>query len=896
MNIFSQVSPKNRILMRAKNLADEVIALEEEYGALSDQELINRSDMIIEYIANNNPLDDKLIEALAIIREVVYRVHNKKAYRVQLIGAIIVYFGDFAEMMTGEGKTLTLVLVAYLNALYKKGVHMVTVNEYLVKVGADFAEPALSFLNMSVGQIKASMSEYEKRANYNCDVTYTTNSELGFDYLRDNMVTNYDSKVQRGLYFAIVDEGDSVLIDEARTPLIISGEPQEEIGNYIKADRFVKTLSAEDYTLDPESQAVALTESGVKKAQEYFKTDNYYNLENSDLIHKTTNALRANFTFINGREYIVKENDEGEEVIALVDQSTGRIMEGRSYSAGLQQAIQAKESIKIEPENLTVATITYQSLFRLYKKLAAVSGTAITESEEFLNIYNMVVVTIPTNKPIARIDHPDYVFDNKRTKWKYVIADVIRRNEIGQPILIGTSSVADSETLHQLLNKVGIKHEVLNAKNHAREAEIIAKAGEFKAVTIATNMAGRGTDIKISPEALAVGGLCVIGTERADSRRIDNQLRGRAGRQGDVGESRFFISMEDTLFTRFASDNLGKADDKLSEDVISTKFFTRLLNNTQKKVESLNYDTRKNLIDYDYVLSSQRELIYMQRDTILLAQNNKIVFYRMLDTVIDDILFQSHNQPNIDIIDKHKLIEIANNTIFHSDYLMIDDYLPINNKLLKQKLKNDAVAFFDQKESLMTSEIFNQFLIEIMINNIDSEWTKHLDITQKIRESVSLRAYEQKAPLNIYVEDSDKLFEELKHNVAWLTTSAVGKISYSAQSQISEPIVDQQEIFDPFNIFDQDNQQQNQNNESFQEGDDYYLMESNLNNEPDSKIVNQQEFIGQEAEPLVVDESNYNESFDQMFNSNETSNPWKDSDTYIDPTTGQIIKKKQDND
>jgi len=396
-------------------------------------------------------------------------------------------------------------------------------------------------------------------------------------------------------------------------------------------------------------------------------------------------------------------------------------MEGRSYSAGLQQAIQAKEQIKIEPENLTVATITYQSLFRLYKKLAAVSGTAITEAEEFLNIYNMVVVTIPTNKPIKRIDHPDYVFDNKRTKWKYVIADVIRRHENGQPSLIGTASVEDSEILHQLLERVNIPHEVLNAKNHAREAEIIACAGEYKAVTIATNMAGRGTDIKLSPESLEAGGLCVIGTERSDSRRIDNQLRGRAGRQGDIGESRFYISMEDTLFSRFATDNLAKADDKLSEDVISTKFFTRLLNNTQKKVESLNYDTRKNLIDYDHVLSNQRELIYKQRDKILISSDNKDILYRMLDSVIDDLIYQSHNKPNEDIIDIKKLIDLATQNIFYDNYLNQDEYYGLKFEQIKTKLKKDCINFFEQKEQLMTPTIFNQILSEIMISNIDEE-------------------------------------------------------------------------------------------------------------------------------------------------------------------------------
>nr|WP_318035715.1 preprotein translocase subunit SecA [Ureaplasma miroungigenitalium] len=779
MNLFNQISPKNRILHQANLIATDVLKLEKEFASKTDEELKNMSADLVDFLSENNPLDDRLVEALALIREVVFRVHNKYAYKVQLIGAIIVYFGDFAEMMTGEGKTLTLVLVGYLNALYKKGVHMVTVNEYLVKVGAEFCTPVFSFLNMSVGINLASMSEFEKRTNYNCDITYTTNSELGFDYLRDNMVTNYSDKVQRGLHFAIIDEGDSVLIDEARTPLIISGEPQDEVSNYVKADRFVKKLEPNDYLVDPESQSVILTVYGIKKAEEYFNVSNYFNIENSDNIHKVNNALRANYTFVNGREYIVRQDENGEDVIALVDQSTGRIMDGRSYSAGLQQAIQAKEYLKIEPENLTVATITYQSLFRLYKKLAAVSGTAITEAEEFLNIYNMVVVSIPTNKPIQRIDHPDYIFDNKRTKWKYVIADVIRRHEKGQPILIGTASVEDSEILHRLLEKVHIPHEVLNAKNHARESEIVARAGEFKAVTIATNMAGRGTDIKLSPESLAAGGLCVIGTERADSRRIDNQLRGRSGRQGDVGESRFFISMEDTLFSRFATDSLNKADEEFSEDVTSTSFFTRLLNNTQKRVESLNYDTRKNLIDYDSVLSNQRELIYKQRDAILMSKDNKVLFYRMLDIVIDDLLYQARNVPNHDIVDPHKLIEITTNELLINYSLDINLYIAKNYEQMRDQLRHDLCAYFDQKEQNMTPEFFNRDLNTLMISIIDQKWTKHLDVTQKVREGVNLRAYEQKVPLNIYVQDTDKLFEELKNEVAQETVRIAGKWNYA---------------------------------------------------------------------------------------------------------------------
>jgi preprotein translocase subunit SecA len=480
---------------------------------------------------------------------------------VQLIGAAVLHFGDFAELYTGEGKTLVCVIAAYLNALLKKGVHIVSVNEYLVQRDAKFCAEALNPLGLTIGYNLASFDTDTKRQMFACDITYTTNSELGFDYLRDNMVKNYADKVIRSLNFAIVDEGDSVLIDEARVPLIISGQPKRDTSAYITADKFVKTLSKEDYKSDPETNTIFLEESGVEKAERFFNLKNFHGIENSDLNHKIRNALMANYIFQLGVQYIVR----GDEIL-LIDQFTGRILEGRSYSAGLQQAIQAKEYVKIEPENITVATITYQSFFRLYSKLAACSGTAFTEEEEFLKIYNLVVVPIPTNKKIIRVDHNDYIFDNKASKFAHVASEIERVHATGQPILVGTASVEDSELLSKILRNKGINHEVLNARNNLKEAEIVMNAGNKGAVTISTNMAGRGTDIKLTDETRKLGGLYVIGTERNESRRIDNQLRGRSGRQGDNGSTRFFISLQDELFRRFAVDKLDKSNNKIDDD------------------------------------------------------------------------------------------------------------------------------------------------------------------------------------------------------------------------------------------------------------------------------------------------------------------------------------------
>lgn len=766
-SVLDKVNPANRILDKAIKLADLVISKEEEYSKYSIEDLRLKTQSFVKDLEDNKiVLDDILIDALATGRAIIAKTTGMLAFKVQIIGAIIIYFGDFAEMMTGEGKTLTIALASFVIALEKKGVHIVSVNEYLVQRDAEFSSQIMNPVGLTTGYITSSMNQDEKRQNYNCDITYCSNSELGFDYLRDNMVSKYSDKVQRKLHFAIVDEADSVLIDESRTPLIISGSPVSSIQDYVKVDQFVKTLTPSDYVIDYESSSISLSDFGAEKANKFFQINNIYDLESSSLLHKVINSLKANYLFFNGKEYIVRKNDQGEDEIALVDQFTGRIMSDRTYSSGLHQAIQAKEYVKIDPENLTVATITYQSFFRLYSHLAGVSGTAATEAEELLNIYNMVVVTIPTNKPIQRIDQPDYVFSDKKTKWKYVVAEVIKRHKTGQPILIGTGAVEDSEILHLLLSRVGIPHKVLNAKNHAQEAEIIKDAGQKGQVTVATYMAGRGTDIKLGEGVRELGGLYVIGTERSESRRIDNQLRGRSGRQGDPGESRFFISLHDTLFKRFAGDKFNKANTKMEDEVIDLKFFSKLLDNTQKKVEGLNFDMRKNLIDYDHVLSAQRELLYKERDIVLLSNNLMPILDSMIPYVVDDILSNHVDKINPDFVDNDEVIKEMNETIFHSNRLNPENYSKYSSDVLRQKLIKQIKEFLLEKEKLLTPETFNNSARNTIISNMDAAWTAHLEMISKLREGVNLRAYEQKSPLNIYVEDADILFWELKVQIA----------------------------------------------------------------------------------------------------------------------------------
>ena len=771
---IKKVSPRIRVLEKASEIADLVLSKEEKYASISTKELRNLSYRMMDQIQQGAQLDNFLIDGLAIAREIIYRVHKMKAYKVQLIGAIVAHFGDFAEMKTGEGKTLTLLLVSYVNALSKKGVHIVTVNEYLVERDMKFSQEALGELGITVGCVLSTMQPDEKRKMYACDITYVSNSELGFDYLRDNMVEKYEDKMQRGLNFAIVDEADSVLIDESRTPLIIAANPDEGVELYIEVDDFVKSLKPDDYVIDLESHAINLNDNGIRKTEEHFKIKNLYDIENSEIVHKIMNSLRANYIMEIGKEYIIQKNKEtGANEIALVDTFTGRVMEGRMYSAGLHQAIQAKERVEIEPENKTVATITYQSFFRLYNKLAGFSGTALTEKNEFLNIYNMVVVDIPTNKPVKRIDQPDYIFSSKQAKWKYVAAEIKRRHEKGQPVLVGTVSVEDSELLHRLLDHLKIPHQVLNAKNNQLEAEIVKKAGQKGAVTIATNMAGRGTDIKLGEGVKELGGLYVLGTERNESRRIDNQLRGRSGRQGDPGESRFFISLQDSLFRRFASDKFDKAQYKLGEEMIDLKFFSRLLDRTQKRVEGSNFDIRKNLIDYDYVLSEQRELVYKQRNNILLSKNMLAIIQKMVPRVIDVFVSTNRDEQNVNMIDYDNLIKEIYVSLNYQLKLKPEQLKDLTDvkvyELIVNEISNELVRIYNENDK----EANNEQWKSITISTLDRYWTIFLDKIQKLRDGVSLRSYEQKTPLNIYVEDSDRLFYNITIDIAKEVISSI---------------------------------------------------------------------------------------------------------------------------
>ncbi len=784
----------SKLLREAKLIVDAVNLNKEEYRKLSIEDLKKRSDFLSEKIKKGElSVDEVIVDAFSIMKELIWKVHSIDMHDVQLIGAYIVYSGNFSEMKTGEGKTLTVLFAAYANALSKKPVHIITVNEYLVKRDAETAEEIFKHLGITVGYNTSELQPNVKKEMFSRDITYTTNSELGFDYLRDNMVKNYEDKVLRRLEYAIIDEGDSVLIDEARTPLIISGMPKDESELYNDVDKFVRTLKSfetiiqekvnsgeltpeeakakidknnneeerielADFTIDLESNAISLTDNGTEKAEKFFNIPNLHSIGAADLVHKINNSLTANFVFKHGREYIVRDDK-----ILLVDSFTGRILEGHSYNAGLQQAIQAKEGVKIEPENQILATITYQSFFRLYKKLSALSGTAATEAEEFLKTYNMIVVVVPTHKPIARIDQPDYIFGSKDAKWRHVIAEIENRHKKGQPILVGTSSVKDSEMLHEELNKRGIQNEILNAKNHAREAEIVKNAGQIGSITISTNMAGRGTDIKITDEVRELGGLYVIGTERNESRRIDNQLRGRSGRQGDPGESRFFTSLEDSLFKRFATDKFEKASMKLSEEeFFDSKFFSNLLDRTQKKVEGFNFDVRKNVMDYDHVLSLQRELIYKQRDQILLNKDNSQILINMSKDVTEDILKVATSDENSAIVDPIKIAGILNMKILKFDYFFSNEFENLVKVESQIKINKIIETYIKSKYGILKKLGISENLDKILLQMIDVAWTRHLDKLNKLRDSVNLRAYEQKTPLNIYIEEGNNYFEEMK--------------------------------------------------------------------------------------------------------------------------------------
>ncbi len=737
--------------------------LAEKYAAMSDDELKAETPRLKEKLANGAELDDILPEAFATAREACRRVIGEYPYHVQLVGAAVMQGGDIAEMKTGEGKTLTSVMAVYLNALTGKGVHVVTVNEYLSQRDSEWMGQIHRWLGLTVGLNLRQLSPVQKRAAYNCDITYTTNSELGFDYLRDNMVTRAEDRVQRGLNFALVDEVDSILIDESRTPLIISGGMKQTANLYLQADRFVKRLKQdEDYEIDVKSRIVQMTETGVAKAEKAFRVSNLYDLENTQLLHRISQALKANYIMTRDIEYVVDhENDE----IDIVDPNTGRLMKGREWSDGLHQAVCAKEGISIRQETTVLATITYQNFFRLYNKLAGMTGTAKTEEEEFHEIYNMLVYEIPTNRPVARIDHPDAVYGTKKAKFDALVREVKERHEKGQPVLVGTIAVETSELISDLLKKEHIRHEVLNAKNHAREAEIIAKAGQKGSVTIATNMAGRGTDIKLGEGVRELGGLCVLGSERHESRRIDNQLRGRSGRQGDPGESRFYVSVQDDLMVRFGSERLESLFQSLGDEAIESKTITKSISSAQRRVEGVNFDARKSLLQYDDVLRQQREVMYDQRNYILDNADVHKVIRDMFSRVVSDTV-ASHVDP-----------ESRNGDVIVEDVLQAMDKLGFDQiaqaNELAGKTASEITSLLDERawniyeaKVAPVQDKIRPFERQMSLRVIDRAWVNHIDMMAKLRDGIGLRSYAQNNPLQAYVSEGYQMFENMMHDIA----------------------------------------------------------------------------------------------------------------------------------
>ena len=750
-------------LKRFTALADKVMALDEEYTKLTDTELQNKTEEFRERLKKGETLDDILVEAFATAREAAYRVIGEKHFYVQILGGLAIHYGNIAEMKTGEGKTLTSVLPAYLNALSGEGVHIITVNEYLASRDAEWMGGIHRFLGLTVGVNARDLSPKEKQAAYNCDILYSTNNEVGFDYLRDNMVVRKEERVQRKLNFAIIDEVDSVLIDEARTPLIISGGEMKSANLYIDADRFAKGIKeGKDFVYDEKTKSVNLTESGSEKAEKNFNIKNLYDIDNSSLLHYINQALRANYSMRKDVDYVVQDGE-----VVIVDQFTGRLMKGRAYSDGLHQAIEAKENVNINQETKTLATITFQNLFRMYNKLSGMTGTAKTEEEEFRNIYNMYVIEIPTNKEIARIDAPDMVFATKEAKYKALIKFVKERYELGQPVLIGTIAIETSELISSLLKQAKIPHEVLNAKNHAREAEIIANIGQHKSVTIATNMAGRGTDIKLSDEIRKIGGLCVVGTERHESRRIDNQLRGRSGRQGDPGYTQFFVSMKDDLMVRFGSDRIGTmmSNIGLGDQVIQSKTFTSSIGTAQKRVEGNNFDIRKSLLQYDDVMNNQREIIYEKRNKIL---DSDSIHEMVLNTFRQHIgdLVNSHLAPEGRLVenDYTEILEFANNNLIKED-LELD---AINNKQPEEVIDviaKKVISEFEAKLEELPEEVTAEFEKVITLQVLDNYWMEHINTMSHLREGIHLRGYAQEDPLRAYTMEGFDLFDSMLQKI-----------------------------------------------------------------------------------------------------------------------------------
>ena len=748
-------------LRRFMKIADQIEAKSDEYEKLTDKQLQHKTEEFKKELEKGKNLDDILVDAFATVREAAKRVINEKPFYTQVLGALAIHYGNIAEMKTGEGKTLTSVMPAYLNALTGEGVHIITVNEYLASRDAAWMGQIFEFLGLTVGTNLRDLSPAEKRERYNCDVLYSTNNEIGFDYLRDNMVVRKEDRVQRPLNFAIVDEVDSVLIDEARTPLIISGGAMHSNNQYTDAQRFVRDLKEnEDFIIDEKTKSINLTDEGSKKCEKFYGIDNMYDIKYSALVHHINQALRANFTMKNEVDYVVQDGK-----VVIVDQFTGRLMQGRAFSEGLHQAIEAKEGVRINEETKTLATITFQNLFRMYKKLSGMTGTAKTEEEEFRNIYNMYVIQIPTNKPVIRKDMADLIFATKQDKYNAIIKEIKERHATGQPVLVGTIAIETSELISNMLKKERIKHEVLNAKNHAREAEIIAKAGEIGSVTIATNMAGRGTDIKLGEGVKELGGLCVIGTERHESRRIDNQLRGRAGRQGDPGYTQFFVSFEDDLMVRFGTDrfkDLLQAAGLGTTINLRSKTMTRNVETAQKKVEGNNFDIRKSLLQYDDVMGRQREIMYERRNEIL---DSDSIHESIINLIKDHIynLVMSHlvEQPELLEFDCSEICEYVNENLLRNSNMKLSEIINKSKDEVIQILEDKIIGEYENKIKDLPEEIVNDFEKVIALRVIDTHWMEHINTMDHLKEGIGLRSYAQNNPLVEYTNEGFQLFDEM---------------------------------------------------------------------------------------------------------------------------------------
>ncbi|HHE0610030.1 TPA: preprotein translocase subunit SecA [Streptococcus pyogenes] len=771
-------------LRKLEKIAKKVESYADQMASLSDRDLQGKTLEFKERYQKGETLEQLLPEAFAVVREAAKRVLGLFPYRVQIMGGIVLHNGDVPEMRTGEGKTLTATMPVYLNAIAGEGVHVITVNEYLSTRDATEMGEVYSWLGLSVGINLAAKSPAEKREAYNCDITYSTNSEVGFDYLRDNMVVRQEDMVQRPLNFALVDEVDSVLIDEARTPLIVSGAVSSETNQlYIRADMFVKTLTSVDYVIDVPTKTIGLSDSGIDKAESYFNLSNLYDIENVALTHFIDNALRANYIMLLDIDYVVSEDGE----ILIVDQFTGRTMEGRRFSDGLHQAIEAKEGVRIQEESKTSASITYQNMFRMYKKLAGMTGTAKTEEEEFREVYNMRIIPIPTNRPIARIDHTDLLYPTLESKFRAVVEDVKTRHAKGQPILVGTVAVETSDLISRKLVEAGIPHEVLNAKNHFKEAQIIMNAGQRGAVTIATNMAGRGTDIKLGEGVRELGGLCVIGTERHESRRIDNQLRGRSGRQGDPGESQFYLSLEDDLMRRFGSDRIKAFLDRMKLDeedtVIKSGMLGRQVESAQKRVEGNNYDTRKQVLQYDDVMREQREIIYANRRDVITANRDlgpeiKAMIKRTIDRTVD-----AHARSNRkDAIDA--IVTFARTSLVPEESISAKELRGLKDDQIKEKLYQRALAIYDQQLSkLRDQEAIIEFQKVLILMIVDNKWTEHIDALDQLRNAVGLRGYAQNNPVVEYQAEGFKMFQDMIGAIEFDVTRTMMKAQIHEQER-----------------------------------------------------------------------------------------------------------------